>query len=66
MAYGKGRSYNEELSGKEKQLIDFIRNFGWGEMRIRVENNQPVLVYEAVKTIRLEEAPKQQKKKVAK
>lgn len=43
------------LSSKEKQLIQFIRELGWGDMKIRVENGQPVLIYEAVKTIKLED-----------
>lgn len=47
------------LSNKEKQLIKFIRELGWGDMKIRVENGQPVLIYEAVRTIRLEDKPRQ-------
>jgi hypothetical protein len=47
------------LTNKEKQLILFIRELGWGDMKIRVENGQPVLIYEAVKTIRLEDKPLQ-------
>lgn len=56
------------LSCKEQQLIDFIRAFGWGDMKIRVENGQPVLIYEAVRTIRLEEndGPKLRKLKRSK
>lgn len=53
------------FSSKEKKLIDFIREIGWGDMKIRVENGQPVLIYEAVKTIRLDDKPKQQIKSVA-
>lgn len=53
------------LSSKEKQLIRFMREIGWGDMKIRVENGQPVLIYEAVKTIRLEDEPKQQIKRAA-
>lgn len=45
------------LSNKEKQLIQFIHELGWGDMKIRVENGQPVLIYEAIKTIKLEEKP---------
>ncbi len=45
------------LSNKEKQLILFIRELGWGDMKIRIENGQPVLIYEAIKTIRLEDKP---------
>lgn len=43
------------LTNREKQLIIFIRELGWGEVRIRVENGQPVLIYEAIKTVKLEE-----------
>ncbi|MEW6697967.1 MAG: hypothetical protein ACOY35_02525 [Bacillota bacterium] len=49
------------LSNKEKQLVLFIREFGWGDMKIRVENGEPVLIYEAVKTIKLEDKPLNQK-----
>jgi hypothetical protein len=52
------------LSSKEKQLIKFIRELGWGDLKIRIENSQPVLIYEAIKTIRLEEEPAQQRKKL--
>ncbi|AGL03006.1 hypothetical protein [Desulfoscipio gibsoniae] len=47
----------KNLSHREKQLIIFIRQLGWGEIRIRVENGQPVLIYEAIKTFRLEDDP---------
>ncbi|HHW44447.1 MAG TPA: hypothetical protein GXX25_11695 [Desulfotomaculum sp.] len=45
----------ENVTTREKQLIQFIRELGWGELRIRVENGQPVLIYEAVRITRLEE-----------
>lgn len=54
------------LTHKEKQLVRFIRELGWGDMKIRVENGQPVLIYEAVRTIRLDDKPLQQRKKDAK
>lgn len=50
------------LSSKEKQLILFIRELGWGDIKIRVENSQPVLIYEAIKTIKLEDVPAQPQK----
>jgi hypothetical protein len=50
------------LSNKEKQVIQFIREMGWGELKIRVENGQPVLIYECVKTIKLEDEPIPQRK----
>ncbi|HHW44442.1 hypothetical protein GFC01_02370 [Desulfofundulus thermobenzoicus] len=43
------------LTNRELQLIRFIRQLGWGEVRLRVENGQPVLIYEAIKTLKLEE-----------
>ena len=49
------------LSNREKQIIQFIREMGWGDIKIRVENGQPVLIYEAVKTIKLEDVPAQNK-----
>ncbi|MBE3587034.1 MAG: hypothetical protein IMW93_00495 [Thermoanaerobacteraceae bacterium] len=45
----------ENVTTREKQLIQFIRELGWGELRIRVENGQPVLIYEAVRIMKLEE-----------
>lgn len=47
------------LTNKEKQLILFIHELCWGDMKVRVENGQPVLIYEAVKTIRLDDQPLQ-------
>ena len=41
------------LTNREKQLIRFLRQFEWGEVRVRVENGQPVLIYEAMKTLKL-------------
>ncbi|WP_035106247.1 hypothetical protein [Desulfovirgula thermocuniculi] len=43
------------LTKRELQLIRFIRQLGWGEIRLRVENGQPVLIYEAIRTVKLEE-----------
>ncbi|MEW6423638.1 MAG: hypothetical protein AB1523_02665 [Bacillota bacterium] len=55
MADEKGAVQN--LTNREKQLILFMRELGWGEVRVRVENGQPVLIYEAIKTVKLEEQP---------
>jgi hypothetical protein len=43
------------LSGRERQLLHFTRQLGWGEVRIRIENGQPVLIYEAIKTLKLDD-----------
>ncbi|MEW5954345.1 MAG: transketolase [Bacillota bacterium] len=51
------------LSSKEKQLIQFIRELGWGDMKIRIESGQPVLIYEAVRTIKLEDKTREQVRK---
>lgn len=45
------------LSNSEKQLIKFIRELGWGEVKVRVENGKPTLIYEAIRTYKLEERP---------
>jgi len=45
------------LNNREKQLIKFIRELGWGEVKVRVENGTPVLIYEAIRTFKLEEHP---------
>lgn len=43
----------KSLTNREKQLIRFLRQLEWGQVRVRVENGQPVLIYEAIKTLRL-------------
>ncbi|SFQ94599.1 hypothetical protein [Desulfoscipio geothermicus] len=43
------------LTNREKQLIRFMRRMARGELTIRVENGQPVLIYETVNTLKLEE-----------
>ncbi|MCL6477180.1 MAG: transketolase [Peptococcaceae bacterium] len=45
------------LNNREKQLIKFIRELGWGEVKVRIENGTPVLIYEAIRTFKLEEYP---------
>ena len=46
------------LTDRERELILFIRQLGWGDLKIRVENGQPVLVYEAIRTFKLGESQK--------
>lgn len=43
------------LTQREQLLIRFIRQLGWGDLKIRVENGQPVVIYEAIRTFKLEE-----------
>jgi len=50
------------ITNREKKLILFLRQMGWGEVRIRVENGQPVVIYEAIRTVRLEEKSNGSKK----
>jgi hypothetical protein len=45
----------DSLQPREVKLIQFIREMGWGEVRLLVQNGQPVLIYEAVRTIRLDD-----------
>ncbi|MEW5763008.1 MAG: hypothetical protein AB1776_07390 [Bacillota bacterium] len=52
-----------DLTNREKQLILFIRQLGWGEVKIRVENGQPVVIQEAIRTYKLEEETSGVKKK---
>ncbi|MBO8128322.1 MAG: hypothetical protein H0Z39_03870 [Peptococcaceae bacterium] len=58
---GRGGTVDERgpfnLTSREKKLIYFLRQMGWGEVKLRVENGQPVVVYEAIRTVRLEEKP---------
>lgn len=43
------------LSNRERKLLNFTRELGWGEVKIRIENGQPVLIYEAIRTLKLDE-----------
>ncbi|MFZ5898334.1 MAG: hypothetical protein ACOYU7_03985 [Bacillota bacterium] len=45
----------DDITNREKQLLLFIRQLGWGEVKIRVENGQPVVIYEAIRTFKLED-----------
>ncbi|MBE0466834.1 MAG: hypothetical protein IBX71_06375 [Candidatus Desulforudis sp.] len=51
------------FTNREKKLVSFLREMSWGEVRIRVENGQPVLIYEAVRTFRLEEGEAKEKQR---
>lgn len=46
---------NAGLTPRELMMIGFIRQLGWGEIRILVQNGEPVLLYESMKTVRLDE-----------
>lgn len=45
----------DDLTNREKQLLLFLRRLGWGEVKIRVENGQPVIIYEAIRTCKLDD-----------
>ncbi|MCC5909123.1 MAG: DUF2292 domain-containing protein [Clostridiaceae bacterium] len=46
--------YNrEEITEKEKNLIDLIRKVGHGEIRVTIQNASPIRVEELKKSIKL-------------
>lgn len=47
---------------QEEKLVKFLRHVGWGEVKLRIYEGQPVLIYEAIRTHRLEN-PEQEKQK---
>lgn len=48
-------SYNQiTLTNRERKLLNFTRELGWGEVKVRIENGQPVLIYEAIRTLKLD------------
>lgn len=50
------------LTPREIKLLNFIRQLGWGEVKLLVQNGEPVLIYESIKTIRLDEESGQKPK----
>lgn len=44
-----------ELTNREKQLLAFLRQLRSGEVKIRIENGQPVVIYEAINSRKLED-----------
>ncbi|ATW27571.1 DUF2292 domain-containing protein [Candidatus Formimonas warabiya] len=42
-----------EITEKERRLIELLRSTGFGEVRITVQNGQPILVEEVHKSIKL-------------
>jgi len=49
---------NLQVTEQEKELILFMRQLAWGELKVRVENGDPVLIYEAIRTLKLGEKNK--------
>lgn len=54
----RSTNVRETLTKREEQLIMFLREMGWGEVRLKVQEGQPVLIIEALKTVKLDEEPK--------
>ncbi len=52
-----GTTKSRSLTNREKQLILFLRKLDWGEVKVRVEKGQPVLITEAIRTLKLDEEP---------
>jgi len=44
-----------ELTNREKQLLAFLRQLKSGEIKIRIENGQPVVIYEAINSRKLDD-----------
>lgn len=42
-------------TNKEVQLLEYLRKLGWGEVKILVQNGEPVLIYESIKSMRLDD-----------
>lgn len=53
-----------DITPQEEKLVKFLRHVGWGEVKLRVYEGQPVLIYEAIRTHRLAQPEhKSQRKK---
>jgi len=46
-------SLEDGLSGKEKKLIQLLREIDYGEVKIVVQDKQPVRIEEVTKSIKL-------------
>lgn len=44
---------SDQVTEREKRLIDLIRELGYGEIRIVVQNSEPVRIEEVKKSIKL-------------
>lgn len=42
-----------KIHEKEKKLIEFIRELGFGELVIKVQDGLPVLIEEGIKKVKL-------------
>lgn len=52
---GRSGSYNmeEKLHEKEKRLLEFIRQLGYGELVIKVQDGLPVMIERATEKVKL-------------
>ncbi|MBE0466835.1 MAG: hypothetical protein IBX71_06380 [Candidatus Desulforudis sp.] len=55
----------ESLTEREKRLLEFMRRLGWGEVLLRIEEGQPVLIREAIRTYKLVDEEKANKRRTA-
>ncbi|MBE0467634.1 MAG: hypothetical protein IBX71_10490 [Candidatus Desulforudis sp.] len=46
---------SSRLTDREKRLLFFLRQIGWGDVKIKVENGQPVVVYQTITNHKLTE-----------
>lgn len=53
----------KDITPQEEKLIKFLRHVGWGEVKLRVHEGQPVLIYEAIRTHRLQKSEQKTQKK---
>lgn len=54
MDFSKEKNYfKEELSPKEKKLMELIRSTGYGELKIIIQDYSPIRVEEIKKSIKL-------------
>jgi hypothetical protein len=47
------KEYPKEITEKERKLVELLRNTEFGEVRVIIQNGQPVLVEEVYKSIKL-------------
>lgn len=44
---------NKELHDKEKRLLEFIRQLGYGEIVIKVQDGLPIMIEKAMEKVKL-------------
>ena len=43
----------KEINEKEKRLIEFIRQLGYGEVTIKVQDGLPIMIEKAMEKVKL-------------